>query len=208
MKSLVTELAAGVKIHSLVGENTSHVVERNGRSVLIDCHSSHIARWLDRRGLPHPEWILHTQVQPEHCREAGQFPAARILVHAALAELAGNRAAYERAAHTVWDKPAEWSETLGREPYGVAGSITVFPPAEPLKVAGTFREGERLNWQDLVFEAIPLPVAVGETSGMRARLAMAPAAIVSSEKSGPRIATTVESVRHSLMIRSICSGLL
>ena len=47
--------------------------------------------------------------------------------------------------------------TLGREKYGVAGAVTVFPPEVPLKVAGTFREGERLTWQDLVIEVIPLP---------------------------------------------------
>jgi len=57
----------------------------------------------------------------------------------------------------VWDNPAAWGVTLGREKYGVAGSITVFPPAVPLKVAGTFREGDRLTWQDLVLEVIPLP---------------------------------------------------
>ena len=151
------ELAAGVCVVSLVGEATSHLVVRNGRSLLVDCHSAEMDRWLDRHGLPAPEQILHTQVQPEHCREAGLFPAARTLVHADLAVLAHDRAAYEKAAHTVWDDPAAWGQTLGQEAYGVAGSITVFPPEVPLRVDATFREGDRIAWQDLIFEVIPLP---------------------------------------------------
>jgi glyoxylase-like metal-dependent hydrolase (beta-lactamase superfamily II) len=150
-------LAPDVQIYSLTGKASSHVVIRKGQSLLIDCHSEQLGRWLDRRGLPMPDMILHTHVQPGHCCEGGQFPAARILVHEQLAELAGDRAAYERAAHTVWDNPAEWGVTLGREKYGVAGSITEFPPVVPLKVTGTFREGDRLTWQDLVIEVIPLP---------------------------------------------------
>jgi len=181
MQSLVTELAAGVKIHSLVGENTSHVVERNGRSVLIDCHSSHIARWLDRRGLPHPEWILHTQVQPEHCREGNGFPGARILVHDDLAELAGDRQAYERRAHTVWEHPEEWGVTLGREPYGIAGSTTVFPPERPLKLGGTFREGDRLTWQDLVFVVVALPAHGRHPVGFILELNGTPLALFSGD---------------------------
>ena len=154
---MVYELAPEVRIHSLVGEAASHLVVRNGRSLLIDCHSPQMGRWLARSGLPGPDMILHTHVQPEHCREAGQFPEARLLVHEELVELASDRAAYEKAAHTVWDKPAEWMRTLGQEKYGVAGSITVFPPEVPLHVDGTFREGDRIAWQDLVFEVIPLP---------------------------------------------------
>jgi glyoxylase-like metal-dependent hydrolase (beta-lactamase superfamily II) len=151
------EATTDVRIYSLMGEAASHLVVRNGRGLLVDCHSAQMGRWLARRGMPEPELILHTHVQPGHCREADQFPAARILVHEGLAALAGDRPAYEKAAHTVWDNPAEWAVTLGQEKYGIAGSITVFPPAEPLTVSGTFREGDRLTWQDLVFEVIPLP---------------------------------------------------
>lgn len=81
-----------------------------------------MGRWISRRGLPSPEMILHTHVQPEHCREADQFPAARILVHEELEELASDPTAYAKAAHTVWDNPADWMNTLGREKYGIAGS--------------------------------------------------------------------------------------
>lgn len=151
------ELLPGLAIYSLAGTATSHLIVRQGRALLVDCHSRELRRWLERRNLPEPETILHTQVQPEHCREADQFPQARILVHEALFELAADRAAYEQAAHTVWSNPADWMNTLGQEKYGVAGSITVLPPEAPLPVAGTFRDGDRIAWQDLVFEVIPLP---------------------------------------------------
>ena len=157
MSSLVTELEADLSVYSLVGEATSHLIVRQGRSLLIDCHSVQLGHWMDRRGLPRPDLIVHTQVQPEHCREAETFPGARVLVHESLVELATDREAYERAAHTVWDNPADWPVTMGRERYGVAGSITVYPPEKPLNVGGTFREGERLTWQDLVFEVVALP---------------------------------------------------
>ena len=153
----IFDLTPDLRICSLMGESTSHLVVRHGRELLIDCHSAKMNRWLERRGLPMPDMVLHTHVQPEHCREAAQFPETRIMVHEQLKELASDRVAYEKAAHTVWDNPSEWMVTLGQEKYGVAGSITVFPPDMPLKVSDTFREGERISWQDLVFEVIPLP---------------------------------------------------
>ncbi|MFZ4397996.1 MAG: MBL fold metallo-hydrolase, partial [Kiritimatiellia bacterium] len=78
-------------------------------------------------------------------------------MHEQPTELASDRAAYEKAARTVWDKPEEWMQTLGREKYGVAGCVTVFPPEISLTLAGTFREGDRIAWQDLILEVIPLP---------------------------------------------------
>ena len=181
MKTSVTKLAADLQVHSLVGENTSHVVVRNGRSVLIDCHSAQMSRWLDRRNLPRPEWILHTHVQPEHCREADLFPAAKILVHAELAELAGDRAAYERKAHTVWDHPEDWPVTLGREAYGIAGSTTVFPPEQQLRIGGTFRDGDRLVWQDLVFVVVALPAHGRHPVGFILELDGVPLALFSGD---------------------------
>lgn len=157
MSDFVTELESDLTVYSLVGEASSHLVVSQGRSLLVDCHSGRMDRWLDRRRLPRPDTILHTHVEPEHCREADLFPDARILLHEQLVELATDREAYERAAHTVWDNPADWPVTMGREKYGIAGSITVRPPERPLKIGGTFREGDRLTWQDLVFEVIALP---------------------------------------------------
>lgn len=158
MATSTTTLAPDLQLHSWIGENaTGHLLVRRGRSLLIDCPAGPLREWITTAKLPLPELILHTHVQPEHCCEADQFPAAQILVHAELAELASDRAAYERAARTVWENPAEWPVTLGREKYGIAGCVTEFPPAIPLKITGTFRAGDRLPWQDLILEVISLP---------------------------------------------------
>lgn len=156
-KSCVAQLAPELRVYSLIGAASSHLVVRNGRSVLIDCHSGQLDRWLDRRGLPRPDLILHTHVQPEHCREADRFPEARLRVHEKLVELASDRPAYDRASRTTWTHPEEWPVTLGAEPYGVAGSVTVFPPDQPLPVTGSFAEGEIIPWQDLTFTVLSLP---------------------------------------------------
>jgi hypothetical protein len=50
----VYELAPDVRVYSLVKEETSHLVVRNGRSLLIDCHSAQMRRWLACCGLPAP----------------------------------------------------------------------------------------------------------------------------------------------------------
>ncbi len=154
----VFELTADVHVYTLTGaEATSHLVACGGRSVLVDCHSGQMGRWLARRGLPSPDLILHTQVQPEHCREGGRFPEARLRVNAPLLELATDRAAWGRVSCTRWSAPSSWAVTLGQEPYSIAGAITVFPPDEPLTGAGGFQAGDRIAWQSLVFEVIPLP---------------------------------------------------
>lgn len=157
MNPVVTPLAPDLCVHSFVGETTSHLVVQRGKSLLIDCHSPQIGDWIAQLGLPQPELILHTHVQPGHCREADRFPTARIMVHADLLELAGDPVAYARATKTRWENPMDWTVTLGRERYGIAGSVTAFPPETPLKVAGTFREGDRLQWQDLSLVARALP---------------------------------------------------
>ena len=69
-----------VEIHTLTDEQSSHLIVADGASVLIDCHSPRVKAWIRRQRLPMPELILHTHVQPEHCREAATFPKARIRV--------------------------------------------------------------------------------------------------------------------------------
>ena len=157
LNPIATQLAPDLCVASFIGDTSSHLIIRQGKSLLIDCHAAQLRDWITAAGLPLPDQILHTHVQPGHCREANSFPAARILVHEALAELAGDVAGYTRASQTRWDHPADWPITLGREKYGVAGSVTAFPPESPLKIAGTFRDGDRLPWQDLTLVVRPLP---------------------------------------------------
>jgi len=147
----------GVAIHTLTDEQSSHLIVADGRSVLIDCHSPRVKDWIRRQQLPMPELILHTHVQPEHCRETATFPKARILVHKELRELAADQIGYEDATKTTWKNPQNWPVTLGREKYGIGGAVTVLPPEEPLKVADTFTVGDRITWQSHEFEVIDLP---------------------------------------------------
>ncbi len=157
INQIATQLSTDLCVYSFVGETTSHLVVRQGKSLLIDCHSSQLRDWIAQQGLPVPEMILHTHVQPGHCREASQFPKARIQVQEALVELASDPAGYARAIQTKWDNPADWMVSKGREKYGIAGCVTVFPPETPLQLAGTFRAGDRLQWQDLTFAVRALP---------------------------------------------------
>jgi len=156
-KTVVRRLAEDLAVHTVQGDQTSHLVVRRGRSVLIDCHSADMRIWLKAHELPAPDLILHTHVQPAHCREADQFPDARILVHKNLVELASDRAGYDRDSKTTWENPADWPVTMGQERYGVAGSVTEFPPDAPLNLSGNFIEGDRIAWQDVTFEVIALP---------------------------------------------------
>jgi glyoxylase-like metal-dependent hydrolase (beta-lactamase superfamily II) len=151
------ELGPDLIVYSLVGEAASHVVVRRGRSLLVDCHSAALDRWLARHALPPPDLILHTHVQPEHTREGDRFPGATLLVHEPLRELATDPDGWRHKAQTVWEHPEEWGATLGREPYGIAGSITLYPPDPPLPVTGVFRVGDRIPWQDLTLEVVALP---------------------------------------------------
>ena len=60
-----------------LSHNTNgYLIVRDNASLLIDCPGPDVADALQRRGLPLPELILHTQVQAEHCYEW-----ATLLIH-------------------------------------------------------------------------------------------------------------------------------
>lgn len=181
MNAIITRLAADLNVYSVVGETTSHLIVRQGKTLLIDCHSPQLPEWIAEQGLPAPEVILHTHVQPGHCREANRFPEARILVHEALVELASDPIGYTRAIQTTWANPADWMMTLGREKYGVAGSVTAFQPAPPLRITGTFRDGDRMPWQDLTLAVRALPGHSLEHVGFVLELAGDPLAVFSGD---------------------------
>lgn len=152
------ELGNGVFVHGLIGaDGTTWAVSFRDAVALIDCATSEPAAWLKTLGLPMPDVVLHTHVQPEHTREGTSLPGSRILVAEAERERATDFPAWQRRARTTWDNPDEWMETLGREMYGIAGSITRLPPATPLSIAGTFHAGNSIPWHDLVFTVLALP---------------------------------------------------
>ncbi|MHC4883682.1 MAG: MBL fold metallo-hydrolase [Planctomycetota bacterium] len=138
-------------------EEVSHLLVADGRSLLIDCHSDGLRDELEAQGLPLPELILHTHVSPEHCREGKTFPDAVIRVPKGEEVLASDPEEYARLANTVWEDPEDWMNTMGREPYGVGGSVTCFPPEVPLAIGESVAEGETLEWCGLTLEAISLP---------------------------------------------------
>lgn len=142
MRHTETKLSGDIQVHSFVAHQTSHLIVRGDHSVLIDCHDATLASEIARRSLPLPRQILHTHVQPEHCREADAFGGAVIAVSEADEELASDALAYQRKTKTVWDRPWEWETTFGREPYGIAGAVTSRPPRIPLRIEQCFRAGD------------------------------------------------------------------
>ena len=54
---------------------------------MIDCPSYEIS--LAGTDIPPPEWVLHTQVQEEHCREWKAFPDAKVIVDERCFDIAG-----------------------------------------------------------------------------------------------------------------------
>jgi len=168
-------LSGGIELHVFLGDRTSYLLRRGDASLLIDCHSRFMRQQIESRGLPLPGTIVHTHVQPEHCREADQFPDARILVHEPSRVLASDREQWARQACTTWTHPEDWPDTMGEEPYGVAGRITRFPPDPPLILGATFRVGDTIacfvdDEQGPSLEVLSLPIHDKEAVGLALRM--------------------------------------
>ena len=145
---------------------SSHLLMHNGESVLIDCHDPAIRGAIEAldqeakkagKRVVMPTRILHTHVQPEHCREGDAFGAAKIIVPAGLEEVAQDTPAYRRDSSKKWEHPELWGETMGRETYGVGGSVVLRPPTPALRVAQTITAGETISVGGLALRAIALP---------------------------------------------------
>ncbi len=154
-------LGEDITLYSFSVDQTSYLVVRNGKSLLVNCHTPNLRKLLQYRRLPMPELILHTHVTPELCREGKSFPEALTRVPEGLEVLAGDHEAWHRQAHTVWDEPEKWGDTGGGETFGVAGCITMFPPAVPLELGPSIKAGESFDWQGLTIEPISLPAYGG-----------------------------------------------
>ena len=147
----------GISIHRFGAEENSNLIELNGHSILIDCHTSELNAEIKNRNLPMPEIILHTHVAPEHCCEGNSFRDAVIRVPQGLEALASDPAKYRELTATVWDKPEKWMDTMGRETYGVGGCTIFFPPAIPLILGESLQAGDSFSWNNLSIEIIALP---------------------------------------------------
>ncbi len=139
------------------GETNGYLLLRGGRSLLIDCPGSGLARLCQDCGLPVPDTILHTQVQEEHCREWQDLAAAAVYVPEAALEVAKRSPQFWADCRTCWPPSREWEDERGREKYGFSGCMTERPPAQPLNVCGALKPGELFRWQDLALEIVALP---------------------------------------------------
>lgn len=146
---------------------SSHLVCAGGESVLIDCHDPAIRRAIDvireqgprevAAAVTQPTRILHTHVQPEHCREGDVFGSAKIIVPNGLEEVAGDTEKYRRESSVKWEHPELWGETMGRERYGVGGSLVLRAPSPALRVGATIKSGDSVRIGSMLLRAVELP---------------------------------------------------
>jgi len=144
----------------------SYVLESNGRTAMVECHSRDVADWLSGQGLPEPDIIWHTHVQAEHCLDAQAFGDVSSAVPQSMVELASDRDGFERAARTIWDNPEEWGDTAGREKYSIGGAVIERLPVKPLNVAGTLKVGEVIDWEGAQLQVIALPGHMADAVGL------------------------------------------
>jgi glyoxylase-like metal-dependent hydrolase (beta-lactamase superfamily II) len=141
-----TDLPGGVSVWTFADQHSSHLLVSKNESVLIDCHDPGLREEIEGLGLPVPGLILHTHIQPGHCREGGVFSHARIRVHKEEEVLAFDPARVCRMVANQSADLARWPVDFGREPFGVAGCQTEFPPEVPLLsegvTGGGFEVGE------------------------------------------------------------------
>jgi glyoxylase-like metal-dependent hydrolase (beta-lactamase superfamily II) len=156
-------------VHSFADTQSSHLVVRGDNALLVDCHRDDMPAVLRAEGLPQPSLILHTHVQPEHCREGDAFGAVPIRVPAGEELLASDPDGFAAAAATVWDDPDDWGNSMGEEPYGVGGCPLYRPPAVPLVCAPPLVPGEQLSWAGLVLDILHLPAHGKRSVGLLLR---------------------------------------
>ena len=149
---------AEIIIHQFGDDCRSTLIECDGQTLLVDCHSEALREEIESRSLPLPNLILHTHVAPEHCCEGQSFGNIDIRVHENLRELASDRGAYEQKIKTTWDDPDDWPNSMGRETYSVGGCAVCFPPEKELLITNTFQGGDIIPWGSCELEVIDLPI--------------------------------------------------
>jgi len=152
-----TRLAPGVHVHTFGSRDVSHLLVAGDHAVLIDCHDRYLPERIRVAGLPLPQAILHTHIQPQHCREGTRFGTIPIFVHAPDAVLAFEPDVVSRAVRNQRADMHRWASEFGQEPFGVAGCQMEFPPIERMHNARLFREGDRIPCGALSLEVLPLP---------------------------------------------------
>ena len=159
MSTITTvNLNSDIKVVSFQEEETSHLIVCNNKSLLIDCHDNQLKEKIIGKGLPLPRMILHTHVQPEHCKEGNSLDPVTIIVPKGLENVASNSSEYKDALNTVWDNPGDWPKTYGQERYGLCGTTMYYPPETPIRVDKVIEEGETIEWDKIQLKSISLPI--------------------------------------------------
>lgn len=107
---------------------------------------------IEDAGYPLPSEIWHTQVDDNLAAEGNTFGGTPIRLPERFAEVAAGSEAYWRDARGTWERPERWMDELGRQAYGIAGSVLLRPPTKPIARPVTFQSGDTLTWQALQFE--------------------------------------------------------
>lgn len=157
MQFIQTSLASAATVYSFIGPQSSHLLASGGCAVLIDCHDPLLHQKIADAGLPLPTQILHTHIQPEHCREGFSFGDTPIHVHAPDALLAFHPGAVMARAKMQKADLNAWPSLLGKEPFGIGGCQMDFPPAEKLPMGHSFEIGAVFSCGNVTLEVIGLP---------------------------------------------------
>ncbi|MEI8309120.1 MAG: MBL fold metallo-hydrolase [Verrucomicrobiota bacterium] len=146
-------IAPAIEVVAIANDGKScHLIVSGGSSLLINCVAGLTPSGIESAGYPAPSEIWHTHVDDALSAEGHAFQEARIRLPRPFAEVAADSEGYRKAARATWENPEKWMEDLGRQPYGIAGSLILRPPATPLAGPETFESGGTLFWKGLRFE--------------------------------------------------------
>jgi len=146
-------IAPGLQVVAISNDGTScHLVVGGGSSLLINCIAGLTPSGIESAGFPAPSEIWHTAINDVLSAEGNEFPEVMIRLPQPFAEVAADSDVYRKAAGANWENPENWMEDLGRQQYGIAGSLILRPPASPLAGFETFENGGTLSWNGLRFE--------------------------------------------------------
>jgi glyoxylase-like metal-dependent hydrolase (beta-lactamase superfamily II) len=126
--------------------HTSHLIVTGKTSTLINCHDITLPAQIARLNLPQPSLLLATHIDSPLNLQGIAYPHTPCRIPAPLLPLALDPAATLLSIKTsTWDMTQDWSKTMGREPWGVAGSRKYDPPAHPIPAATPISPGQSIH---------------------------------------------------------------
>ena len=122
------------------GALNSYILYGKERSIAIDPAADLTPEAVCDAGLPPVTVILVTHVQKEHVEGCSNFPGVPVFVPSGDEYLCEGREAYRKYI-TKWEAPWDW-ESRGNYKGHLAGAPNECPPGSPIKIAGTFKDGD------------------------------------------------------------------